>query len=398
MKSLDLYCERLSVPFIRLVSCSELSVPVQSFLATWPLRAAQVNRSRRPLIWVSHPRTDDYVIRTSWRDHSIHEPNLTCFLCSLAIEAVMGFCQLSSRIHMHAAAIQVKERLYLLLGGNHAGKSCLTVRLMLENCVGYGDDLVGIGTDARAFSFGIPPRLRLPLPDSPVLRNFVRAHAGETDGRYLYVESGEPLLAPFGTQRKIDACVFLHRNQGKQAALRELKPDLDDLLSHCVLYAGAGRASLAAMRTLSSTTRFFRLDYEDLDDAAALLLADESRISRMLKKEEPEVHGENGVPLEDFALSGALFRRARDVAFVPERQGAYLIHGMDDAIFRLNLLGKGIWLLLEQPLDEHEAALLLQEVFPDTPSQRIRRDVHELFSALREEGLIEPVVESPPKS
>ena len=330
-----------------------------------------------------------YCIQTAWQKRPIFEPTMTCFLCSLAIEAVMGFCRYGGPVQVHAAAVRVRERLLLLMGGNRAGKSTLTARLMLENCIGYGDDLVGITPKSAVFSFGIQPRLRLPLPPSPALQAFVREYPGESDGRYRYVDASA-LLAPFGTQQAVDACIFLHRKPRTRGLLQEVAPDPAALLSHCVLHRGGSGAALAAMQHLAVSSRFFRLEYDSLDEAASLLLAGESAVSGPLLPPETELWAES-VPSARWRLSATLYRRAEGVVLVPERQHAYLIHGEDEAIFRLNLLGRGLWLLLEQPLDAHEAVTLVQEAFPDMPAEQIRNDVLALFAALLEAGLIEPV-------
>ena len=54
----------------------------------------------------------------------------------------------------------------LMFGANRAGKSVLTARLMAAGHIGCGDDMIGMTEEGEIVSFGIPPRLRLPLPRS----------------------------------------------------------------------------------------------------------------------------------------------------------------------------------------------------------------------------------------
>ena len=84
--------------------------------------------------------------------------------------------------------------------------------------------------------------------------------------------------------------------------------------------------------------------------------------------------------------------QAQGVHSFSEKTGMFLVHTSSDAIFHLNQLGQAVWKLLEAPLSETEAILLLKEAFQGIPQARIQKDISELFRALGKRGLIQPVL------
>ena len=393
--SCDIVLEGAEGFLVRLDACAELLTPILSFLRSWPLHAGPASDTGRCLIVVFPARSGEYAIKAPWLSSPVRETSLACLLCSLSIEMVMALClHMPSLMHMHAAAVQLPTGLYLFVGDNRAGKSSLVTRLMAGGGVDYGDDLVGISsTGMEAFSLGIPPRLRLPLPPSARLRSFVCTHIGERDERYCYLQSDLETLAPFGTRRKIDACVFLCRRRRGNAVLRYSPSSAHRLIPHCVLHKGSARMAIEVMQDLAASAPFFELEYAGLDEAADLLLSQElvpvtSANHRIVSNGVRRwCHAE---PLKSCVLSLALYRRAEGVRLLADTEGAYLVDERTDAVFHLNAVSEGVWLMMEYPLSEAEAASLLQERFPDVNPGSIGRDVSRLFCEFRKAGLIEP--------
>ena len=63
----------------------------------------------------------------------------------------------------------------------------------------------------------------------------------------------------------------------------------------------------------------------------------------------------------------------------------------EQAVFHLNALGASLWFLLEHPTTMETATKLLQLVFPQVESRRIKRDVRVLFDRLQAAGLVHKV-------
>lgn len=392
LKGYDIVIEGYPGLLMRLDSCDELLVPIQKFFGTWPFNIGLACPSNIPLLTVSRASPEGYIVNAPWLVCPVREVSVTCLLCSLSIELIMAVCRsVPSLLHMHAAAAQLPDGVCLFLGNNHAGKSSLITRLMAEGCVGFGDDLVGIISDNEVFSFGIPPRLRLPLPPSLPLRTFVHDHTGETDGHYKYLAPGLPVLAQFGTRRKIAACIFLRRRTGGKTVLRNCTPDSRKLLSHCVLYRGTAGAALEAMQSLSSSVPCFELEYADLDSAAELLhsqyLADMSAPAHQsiaIQSTHPHRFSRQCI------LLSTLYRRKDEIILVSGEDGGYLLNEEEGSIFHLNRMGEGIWRMLEYPLSGAEVVDLLREIFPEILPEVIEQDVAQLFQQLQMSGLIEP--------
>jgi hypothetical protein len=69
----------------------------------------------------------------------------------------------------------------------------------------------------------------------------------------------------------------------------------------------------------------------------------------------------------------------------------FLVNRRTRGIHRLNDLGAGIWRLLDQPTSLQSALQVVAGAYPEEPMARIEGDVHALFAALTDQGLITPV-------
>lgn len=69
----------------------------------------------------------------------------------------------------------------------------------------------------------------------------------------------------------------------------------------------------------------------------------------------------------------------------------FLLNARDDSIHVLDLLGLGVWRLLETPRDASSLVDIVAHAFPETPYGRVADDIDGLLSALVGEGLIDEV-------
>lgn len=424
-------------PLSRFTGCPELARQIRDFLRSWPLALEPAGDCHVPPIHIRRDGAGYYIIDAPWLPEALREPQPAGFLCSFVIEAAVAVRRMwPLAAQMHAAAARLPAGVCLFLGGNRAGKSTLMARLMADGHVCLGDDIIGVTPQAELFSFGIPPRLRLPLPPSAALECFARAHGGLGDHYYLFLELASESLAPFASVCKPDSCIVLNRKDAGSAALRQLPFRPQELLRHFVLESGSAGAVLNLVQQFSMS--FYELEYASLDDACELLehlsvelvpsstirpgtcqnkrgfsgnlwpspplslpgafinfqLMDDINSEKLPAEMSPKV--KQACPtaragLKKRTLSRRLWRQSRGVAMQTISNTCYLISGNDDAIFSLNPLGAAIWQMLELPLSEAEAAELLAEIFPQEQPAAIASDVRRLFCELRRSGLICPL-------
>ena len=304
---------------------------------------------------------------------------------------------------LHAAAVRLHQETTLLLGNNHAGKSTLVVRLMADGQTSFGDDIIGMTERKDVLSFGIPPRLRLPLPPSDALSEFAGRHRGIHDERYQYVDAADSLSAPFGQSSPLQRIIILRRQSGGKTGFARLgrQEALQNLLPHYVMRRGSADAVLAHASMLAREIPAFLFLYSDLDEAAKLLHDVSER--RTAPPEIPAISfpcrsGTGRRPLcrrrpksTRKASAARVWIRNKSVRQVAACGSVFLIDDNADAVHALNAPGLAVWNMLEHPLSEEEAVLLLGEVFPDVPKTRMMHDVSTLFRTLREKRLIQEI-------
>ena len=210
---------------VRLHDCEGLLPALDAFFRLWPHAPQPAGlptisgmlpsglHETAPLLVIS-PQGRGYRLRSPWLPAPRYEPSRACLLCSLAIELVAACCHACPRlISLHAAAVRLHGRTLIFCGDNHAGKSTLVTRLMADAARGLGDDLLGLH-QGKIFSFGVAPRLRLPLPSSPALKRFMNERPGIRDRHYGYLAPSPDDLAPWGERHGPDAVILLERTPG----------------------------------------------------------------------------------------------------------------------------------------------------------------------------------------
>lgn len=403
---------------VRLHDCEGLLPALGEFFRFWP-HAPQpeglpaipgtppsARRGPRPLLAI-FPQGRGYRLRSPWLPAPRHEPSGACLLCSLAIELAAACCHACPGLaSLHAAAVRLHGRTLLFCGDNRAGKSTLVARLMADTARGLGDDMLALH-QGRVFSFGVPPRLRLPLPASPVLRRFAAAFPGIRDRHYGYLATGPDRLAPWGERNRPDAVILLERTPRSRAALlpAPAATGMDSVLARFLIPGGGAPGILGLGTQLLDSLPCRILRYDDLDEAAglvaqqALLLPPAAPLADapppMPERPIPEGRPPSLPPREDDGDSSTLWRQRPGLACRQAGQSLFLSDGPGNRIFRLDGTGAAVWHLLASPLSRDEAASLLAETFPRVPEGRIRHELHQLFRALSEARLIEKAADRP---
>ena len=400
----DIYFSGVPRP-VRLVGCEPLLVMLRDIFPTWPFRLDKCDPASTPVIAVLRVQ-GEYRIDAPWLDEPIFADTNVCAFSSLVVDLIYAWLEAAPEaLCLHCAASEFSGRLVVFPNTNKAGKSLLVARLMAENFTCYGDDLMALTPGGEGMSFGVPPRLRLPLPASETkAADFVRAHGGQADAWSRYIASDAPFLAPFGRTRPIGALVMLMR---KAEGTAELIPaDSSDSLRNVVyqnlMRNGSALEVLDRSQRLTAEKPCWHLRYARLDDALAVLRRafDETGEGYCCPGRAQEASrasvAEKITPAPDKPRTRPLRRRASDSKFVRRpgvliRQGQgeyFLVQETGNEIFHLNALGRAVWELLAEPLSEAEAVALIASVFPETPQAQIERDVVHLFMALKKSKLL----------
>lgn len=361
------------------------------FFALWPHCCSETTEAAV----VERPPGGSYVWRQGER--TVREATEAAFLCSLSIEMVTACCEERPDLwRLHAAAAARCGCGLLLCGTHQAGKSVLTTRLMAGGWIGFGDDMIALTRKGELFSFGIAPRLRLPLPASSALRSYVTARRGCGDRSAFYLDAAQSGTAPWGTRHAAHAVVVLRRVSSGPVRLRALEPEggVTALLQRSLFDAGQAGTTLHAACGLLERLPCVQLSYADADRAAQCLTAwaeqglpapaADAASAPKAAESAPSVREE-----ADVRPSARCWRRRRGPVFRQVALAGYLTDARGNALYRLTPLGCALWQMLEQPLSEAQAVSLLVEAFPYAGRRRIAHDVRELFDALHRRGLTE---------
>ncbi len=406
---------------VRLYNCSALLPEARAFFGSWPFTEGLPSSSETALSLEGPGKKGKkgYRIICPMQAKPLYEPTATCALCSLSIELAAVFClEHPEMLCLHGAAVSLPSGTALLLGDNRSGKSTLTVRLAAAGLRIYGDDLIGMTAQGEVMSFGIPPRLRLPLPFSGASAEFVRHRRGSGDGRYQYLNPDPDFLAPFGQTSPVKHIIMLQRRSKArpQLSVADRNAGLMHLLPRYIMRPGEAETVLEQAGRLSADIPVLLFRYSNLDEAASFLCMQANSLHCDHNSTRNTTHlpvwnalpdfdgpvpphdtcSKSLLPPKDWStptqLQGKSFPQtwiqAPGVRLVEQNGGLFVINA--DAVHSLNPQGYMVWRLLEAPLSEKEAVLLLQETFPEIPKNRIVRDTARLFRDLRQAGLVVP--------
>ena len=342
--------------------------------------------------------------------HTVKFDTSAEMLCDLGIDLAEAFIRHhSARQCLHCSAVALRsegeERLVVFPNVNRAGKSLLAASFLRHGVRIFADDLLAVSGEGEGMAFGLPPRLRLPLPPTAShLAAELESLPGYGDGRYHFLYAGESVAA-FGEKRPIGAIVLPRRmaeGQEHGPELRRLSPisALQCMSYQFQMREGQAGAIFELACRLCERVPLWVLDYGSPEEAAGLMVREAVRIfSAPAAGEMGEV-----LPKGYLAESDRLSMPARGRAFPSERNlrwlrapgthihengsFAYLIPKGQNSIFGVDGIGLAVLALLAEPLSIAEAAGLLAEVFPQTGIERLESDLLAFFRLLFEQGLI----------
>lgn len=386
---------------VAFTGCGNLMPLLERFFPGWSRREVPPGTAGEAIIDMARTRTGTYRIDAPWLERPLYSSSTTGAMCNLSVDLVNAYFRFNPEVRcIHAAGAEFSGRLVLFPNTNKAGKSLLAVGLMRAGVSTFGDDMLALSADGRAMSFGIPPRLRKPLPDTePEIRAYSEERILVEDAWYRYLDASEPGLAAFGRRMPVGAVVVLDRRDGGGAALSRIDSvsAAQALAGQQFMREGEALDLLSYSRVLAANTACWLLTYSGVEEAVAVLSgAFAAKGEGFVRLSVPEPAAAARV-----AASNGRERRGRlarpsshpyvrhpGATAVDHGEGAFLVGHDRDSIFRINRVGLLVWQMLETPCSEREIADALADAFPDEPKRAIEADIVGLFADLQANGLI----------
>ncbi|QCI68483.1 PqqD family peptide modification chaperone [Phreatobacter stygius] len=293
---------------------------------------------------------------------------------------------------LHAAAVQIGARLILFPAATGEGKTLLAARLAAMGARIFADDAVLIaGPDDQAMAFGTAPRLRKSARYAPTapFAAFLAHYAGPEDRQFLYLALPPDLLASHGECLGITDVVRLRRRRGETAELtRAARGDgLAALLRQDLTPRALSVAAVDRLHRVASAADAYGLAYDDVDEAAALLIREfskptgpEVRSARLAIRDRRPAARRHAAMARRFVRATDATRREIDGQLVLMRPGK--------AVFVLNETAGIVWELLDEPMPVEQLVGALIALFPAIAPRRITADLQSLLAELRQEHLI----------
>ena len=175
---------------------------------------------------------------------------------------------------LHAGAASFSRGAVVVLGPSMAGKSSVALHMAANGGRLIGDDSVAV-SDGRALSFGLAPKLRMPLPEDAgrLFRDFAngRIRRVQSDIAHLRLRRGEG--ARFGQGAKLRGIIILKRMaEGKPRTLPADRPTaVRALVTHAFAPQIKAAALVAHLAALASWTPAYTLEFSRSRDAARAL-------------------------------------------------------------------------------------------------------------------------------
>ncbi|MBF0679275.1 MAG: PqqD family protein [Devosia sp.] len=352
-----------------------------------------------PRAEASHParirvsgRPGKFRLASPWLEEEQTAESETSAACALLVEMARSWLHAHpGMLCLHCAAFEANGRLIILAGTNRAGKSTLAAALGAAGARLYCDDMLPLTAEGAGIAFGIPPRLRLPVP--PALEGSLAAEAARdlvsADERYGYTSPTN--LAPHGATAPLGGIVLIDRADTGAPDFYHVERSeaLSQLLLRNLHRDIGAKATIDRLLDIAGSVPVIRMQYAELDAAVAELLRldpdDWPRGKPAPAKDWSSEHK------EDLVAPAAEFIRSAGVQVREVDGEVFAVDPESEEIFRLNAIAAIVWDMFGEPTSLEAAVELLAEAYPDQDQEVIRRGVERLMAALLERGLIGPL-------
>lgn len=397
----DVVFKGLEAPF-RVHDVEHIIDLLAQIVTGWPFEVRGAIPSAQPFFSVRAIEGSDRVLsETHVQDKPARELDPLNALCDMLATLPYAMADADDRlICLHAAGVQLGDRLVVFPNIRRAGKSTLACAFAMAGHPVFCDDVLPTSFDkaghAYGHAMGIAPRLRLPLPETlaPSFRKWVEAAPGPQNKQYKYLALADQ--PPKGRARRIGGFVVLDRQDDARRA--QLAPVTADDAMSALLHQNFTRDRhsadvLASVSAVLSAEPCFRLTYFQLQDAVTCL--ETAFDADLTEPVEPPADGLKHFRMADF--EGSISKRLLTDGKIRRRAGCleqelggtlYLSDPEGRAIRRLDALAAAIWKVLEEPTAVRDLERLLFDAFPDEPTDRIAVDLNKLLRNLAKAGLV----------
>jgi len=393
--------EGLSRP-VALIDSEALLQPLAAVLRGWRFGPVSAAAGAPPVITIRRGG-GRYRVESPWPAAPAAYADPVDAVCALIVDLVRAYvADDPSLLCLHCGAAEFAGRLVIFPSRYRAGKSTLMARLAAAGSRVFADDVLPIAApDNAGRALGIAPRLRLPVPAGAgqAFRDFVAAHRGPGNRRYLYLDLPPETLVRYGATAPIGGFVLLDRRTAGPAELTAAPRGQG--LQRAILHNFAHGAALETVDRLAALVaggHCFTLRYSDLDAAAELLRAtfaawpprppaargDAAAADPRIESGDAALRPRAAAPVD----AGQRFVRRPDIAVRELDHELFLVGADNRSIYQLNPIAAALWRLLDEPMPVEEAVGVLCEAFPEIDAARIEGDVSALFADLVERGLL----------
>ena len=264
---------------MELRNCSELIEPLSSITRGWDIRpngdaddspaALRIWRNAGRYYWdmpypgpfggFDEPLTDPLHVLDQFYKH-IEE------LYSLENPA---------HFYLRSAAVEIDNKLILLLGKGNSGKATLAMTLASRGHRVLADSRIAVDAETgHCFSMGVVPRLKLPLSHDTGSRKaslLAKENLGPHSNSITFVELPERLFAPRGISKNVSGLISLERSSQQVDPTLVPTNNAETLKAVVPLHYGdevSARRAFAAIQKNVREAQTFVLQYANAEDAA----------------------------------------------------------------------------------------------------------------------------------
>lgn len=248
----------------------ELSI----LIAEWPWR--RVTSARRWHVRVAATGSDYSVVERRGRAvvenlYSSAPQAMGAFTGALIAAALR---QTRDTISLHAGGASFSRGAVVVIGPSLAGKSSVALHMAANGGRLLGDDSVAIAGD-RALSFGLAPKLRLPLPADAgrLFTRFAGARICRTQSGIAHLRLRRGEAARFGQGAPLRGIVILKRMEGGTARLvpADRSAAMRALVTHAFAPQFGAAALVARLAALASRVPAYTLEFSRSCEGARVL-------------------------------------------------------------------------------------------------------------------------------
>ena len=177
-------------------------------------------------------------------------------------------------ISLHAGAASFSRGAVTVIGPSMAGKSSVALHMAADGGRLLGDDSIAI-SNGRALSFGLTPKLRLPLPADAgrLFTGFANARIRRAQSSIAHLRLRRGEGARFGQSAKLCGIVILKRvAEGKPKLLPADRPAaMRALVTHAFAPQLSAAALVMRLAALVARTPAYTLEFSRSREAARVL-------------------------------------------------------------------------------------------------------------------------------